>query len=157
MPGASPAEVEKRVSQLMARIADNPHRPPPPLSQSLEDVDDPYYGLGTHPDIVTRLWSLDELLPQRCRWVYWGKPSLVHPKTGVVFAVGFGTIGLVMRLPPKILREAQADQAPAVISGNPGQTFDIGPAGPEWHFVPYSAPAAVWCLAAYDLAAETRL
>lgn len=57
--------------------------------------------------------------------MFWGRPALVHPQSGVVFAVGFGSIGLVMRLPAKILRQAAPEQASAVIAGNPGQTFDI--------------------------------
>jgi len=59
-------------------------------------------------------------LPQRCRWVFWGKPSLVDPQTGVLFAVGFGSrlrqsasapSGIVMRLPPDVLAGAAPDQA----------------------------------------------
>lgn len=63
--------------------------------------------LGTHPDIIERLWDLDA---QPCRWVFWAKPSLVHPQTGVVFAVGFGTTALscACRLmcsqPPRLVR-----------------------------------------------------
>ena len=136
----------------MARIAAGPIKPPPPLSQCLIEVDDPLYGLGTHPDIIEHLWKLDASLPRSCRWVFWGKPSLVHPETGVVFGVGFGTLGYVMRLPPSILEAAAPDQAMIVITGNPGQTFDIGPAGPEWRFVRAHAPEADWCRAAFDFA-----
>jgi len=135
----------------MARIAARV-RPPPPLSQSLEEVDDPVEGLGTHPDIVEQLWQLDAALPQSCRWVVWGMPALVHPETGVVFAVGFGTLGYVMRLPPAVLDVAPVDQAKIIISGNPGQYWDIGPAGPEWRFIRPWAPEAAWCLAAYEFA-----
>src|SRR5690242_2412503 len=103
LPRSSPDEIEKRVRQVMARIAEGPIKPPPPLSQDVAEVSNPYYGLGTHPDLLARLWELDETLPQRCRWVFWGKPSLVHPVTGVVFAVGFGTIGCVMRQSPEVL------------------------------------------------------
>jgi hypothetical protein len=67
--------------------------------------------------------------------VFWGKPSRVHPQTGVVFVVGFGTIGYVMRLPPHILSNVTAEQPKVVVSGNSGQTFDIGAMGPEWRFV----------------------
>jgi hypothetical protein len=135
----------------MTRIASGPIKPPAPLSQSLTEVDDPFYGLSTHPDIIEHLWKLDESLPQPCRWVFWGKPSLVHAQTGVVFAVGFGTM-YVMRLPPHILRNVTGEQAKVVPSGNPGQSFDIGPMGPEWRFVMSRAPEATWCRAAYDFA-----
>jgi hypothetical protein len=152
LPRAAPKDIERRVQQVMTRIAIGPIKPPAPLSRSLTGVDDPLYGLSTHPDIIEHLWKLDESLPQRCRWVFWGKPSLVHPQTGVVFAVGFGTIGYVMRLPPHILKNVSAEQARIVASGNPGQTFDIGPMGPEWRFLMSRAPEVTWCRAAYDFA-----
>jgi hypothetical protein len=38
------------------------------------------------------------------------------------------------------------------VSGNPGQSFDIGPAGPEWRFVSAHAGEAEWCRAAYEFA-----
>jgi hypothetical protein len=151
-PRASTDEIERRVQGLIARITATPVKPPPPLSQALTDIPDPHYGLGTTPDLVERLWRLDETLPQRCRWVFWGKPALVHPATGVVFAVAFGTIGIVIRLPKDVLDRAAPDQAPRAIAGNPGQTFDIGPAGPEWRFLRHGAPALEWCLAAYRFA-----
>jgi hypothetical protein len=151
-PRASADEIERRVQELVARIAATPVAPPPPLSQALTQIPDPYHRLGTTPDLVDRLWRLDETLPQRCRWVFWGKPALVHPATGVVFAVAFGTIGIVIKLPMDILDRAAPDEAPRVIAGNPGRTFDIGPAGPEWRFMRRGAPAAEWCLAAYGFA-----
>jgi hypothetical protein len=152
LPRASPAKIEKHARQVMARIAAGPTKPSPPLSQSLAEIADPWFGLGTHPDIVSHLWKLDESLPQRCRWVFWGRPALVHPETGVVFAVGFGTIGYVMRLPPAILKEAANECAKIIVTGNPGQTFDIGPVGTEWRFVTPAAPERDWCRAAYEFA-----
>jgi hypothetical protein len=41
-----------------------------------------------------------------------------------------------------------------IATGNPGQTFDIGPAGPEWRFISSRAPETEWCGAAYDFAGE---
>ena len=155
-PNAPGADIEARVRELMARIAAGPIKPPPPLSQSLAEVDDPLYGLSTHPDIIEQLWKVDSAMPRTCRWVVWGRPALVHPETGVIFAVGYGTLGYVMRLPPAVLDEAPADQAQVEIKGNPGQSFDIGAAGPEWRFVRPRAPAALWCRAAYDFAGIAR-
>ena len=152
--GRSPADLDARVERVMQDIAHSPVRPNPPLSQSLDDVADPWYGLGTHPEIIEVMWKLDDGLPQQCRWVFWGRPSLVHAKTGVVFAVGFGTIGYVMRLPPQVLKDADPQSAIVIKSGNPGQTFDISTAGPEWRFISPRAPKAAWCRAAYDFASE---
>ena len=148
MRGASPEVIEARVAEVMAKIAATPHRPPPPLSEPLEAAPDPLYGLGTHPDIIERLWRIDAALPRTCRWLLWGGPALVHPESGVVFAVGFGTIGIVVRLPPG--RRADAATFPA----HGGDRFDISPAGPEWRFLPprYEDDEAA-CLAAYAFAA----
>src|SRR5580698_2622932 len=152
MPRASFEEVEARVREFVARIAAKPVNPPPPLSQPLEAVSNPFYELGTHPDIVSQLWKLDSSLPQSCRWILWGKPSLVHPESGVIFAVGFGTIGIVMRLPPDVLAQTAPELVLRKTKRNPGQAFDIGPIGPEWRFVRPPAPASDWCLAAYRFA-----
>src|SRR5262249_46362582 len=143
---------EKLAQDTIARIAATPHRPPPPLSQSIEEIADPYHRLDTHPDLVSRLWKLDDSLPRHCRHAFFGKPALVHPDTGVIFAVAYGTIGCVMRLPREILEAAVSEQAKVVMTGNPGQSFDIGPAGPEWRFVMAAAPEHDWCRAAYEFA-----
>ncbi len=145
MGDKDPADVEARTERTMQRIARGPIAPDPPVSQSLDAVSDPWYGLGTHPDIVEALWDMDDSLPQRCRWVFWGRPSLVHPGTGVLFAIGVGTIGIVFRLPPQVRVVQKFNRAP---------TFDIGSAGPEWRLIGYQAPRALWCRAAYDFAAE---
>jgi hypothetical protein len=154
MRGKSLADVEAAVDRVLDKIARGPIRPDPPVSQSLGEVADPWYGLGTHPDIIEIMWDLDDTLPKRCRWVFWGRPALVHPDTGVVFAIGIGTIGHVIRLPPQVLETADPRHARIVVSGNPGQTFNVGPAGPEWRFVSPQPPEAAWCRAAYDFAGE---
>ena len=149
-----PADVESRIEKTMQTIARGPIAPNPPVSQSLEAVADPLYGLGTHPDIIMTLWHLDDSLPERCRWVFWGGPALVHPETGVVFAIGMGTIGIVVRLPPHVIASADPELARVVQKFNRAPTFDIGPAGPEWRLIAQVAPRALWCRAAYDFAAE---
>jgi hypothetical protein len=97
---------------------------------------------------------MDDSMPQRCRWVFWGGPALVHPETGVVFAIGMGTIGIVLRLPPHVIASADPQLARVVQKFNRAPTFDIGPAGPEWRLIAHEAPRALWCRAAYDFAAE---
>jgi hypothetical protein len=137
----------------MKKIATGPIKPDPPLSQALTEVDDPWNGLGTHPDIIEHMWKLDDTLPRCCRWVFWGGPALVHPQTGVVFAVGLGTIGYVMRLPPHILAQVTPEQASQLVIRNPAYKFDISAAGPEWRFVTARTAEPEWCRAAYDFAA----
>jgi hypothetical protein len=153
--GGKPAsDIEPRVERVMERIARGRFGPDPPPSQSLDEVADPWFGLGTHPDIIEVMWKLEDILPQRCRWVLWGRPSLVHPQTGVVFGVGFGTIGFVLRLPQRILQDIDPQLAPAVRRGNPGQTYDISAAGPEWRFVAPGLSPVEWGRAAHDFAGE---
>ena len=146
------AELEAKIDALLQRIASVPNRPEPPLSQPLEAVANPWFGLSTHPDIIEELWKLDDGLPRRCRWVLRGRPALVHPETGVIFAVGVGTLGMVMRLPGSVLATADPACASVTAGGNPGRTFDISDAGPEWRFVGRNAPKAEWTRAAFEFA-----
>src|SRR5579859_4002209 len=149
-----PADVESRIEQTMHTISRGPIAPDQPVSQSLSAVANPWLSLGTHPDIVEALWHLDDDLPQRCRWVFWGGPSLVQPDTGVVFAVGIGTIGIVFRLPPRVIASADPQVATVIQKFNGVPTFDIGPAGPEWRLIRHAAPPHLWCRAAYESAGE---
>jgi hypothetical protein len=135
-----PIQVEERVAKLMADLASKPHRPPPPLSWTLEESPDPHF--STHPDIVSQLWRLDRALPQSCRWLVWGYPALVHPRTGVIFAIAFGTIGAAVRLPPDRLDGALATRR---------HGSDIAAAGPEWRFLSGESQEAL-CRAAHDFA-----
>src|SRR5690242_13496879 len=84
---ASPAKIDETVAKIMLVRS-----PPVAVSQPLEAVADPRHGLGTHPDLVERLWKLDAALPERCRWVVHGHPALVHPASGVVFGFAGGML-----------------------------------------------------------------
>ena len=142
-----PADVESRIDNTMQKIARGPIAPNPPVSQSLETVADPLYGLGTHPDIIMTLWHLDDSLPERCRWVFWGGPALALLSLYVLLSI-------VVRLPPHVIASADPELARVVQKFNRAPTFDIGPAGPEWRLIAQVAPRALWCRAAYDFAAE---
>jgi hypothetical protein len=150
--GKARAVVRSYAEKVMQRLMHGPAGLEPPLSQSLDEIADPWFGLGTHPDIITRLWEMDDTLPQRCRWVFWGRPSLAHPDTGVVFAVAFGTIGIVLRLPPEAIAAAGSQLSAVVQNGKRLRAFDIGPAGPAWRFILPGAVATQWGRAAYDFA-----
>jgi hypothetical protein len=150
--GKALAVVKSSAEKAMQRLMHGPASPERPLSQSLDEVADPWFGLGTHPDIISKMWKLDDSLPQKCRWVLRGKPALVHPDTGVVFAVGFGTIGIVLRLSPEAIEAAGSQLFTVFQRGKLLPAFDIGPAGQAWRFISPSAPAAQWCRAAYDFA-----
>lgn len=126
------------------------------------DADNPYYTLGTHPEIVERLW--DELagpLPAKCRWILYGSPVLVHPRSGVVFGFAGGSLTYALRLP-------EAERAAAIIAGAktvhqypaypelnvPASALDLAGFGPEWVFGGWFKDEAHWCRAAFDAAAR---
>ena len=152
LPGASAAKIDEVVARIMSRP-----NPPTPVSQSLHEIADPLYGLGTHPDLITRLWALDEGLPERCRWVVYGKPALVHPTSGIVFGFAAGTLGYALRLPGPARREADqlgAKTAVRLQSKPPWDRWDVGDAGPEWRLGGWIAQELDWCRGAYRQAGE---
>src|SRR5262249_18290587 len=64
------------------------------------EVADPYMTLGTHPDLVSRLWDeLGKGLPADCRYVVFGAPVLLRPDSGVIFGFAGGTLTYALRLP----------------------------------------------------------
>ena len=128
--GKTDLEIRNRARQMLETIESKPHRPDPPLSQPIERAPHPWFGLGTHPDLVETLWELDKLLPERCRWLLWGYPALVRADNGVVFAAAFGTIGILLRLPSEVLGEEEAE-----VSRNLTTPPDFSPAISDWHLV----------------------
>ncbi len=67
---------------------------------SPEEVDNPYMTLGTHPDLVERLWDqLTVQLPANCCWVVGKRPVLMRKDTGVIFGIAIGTVFYALRLP----------------------------------------------------------
>lgn len=71
------------------------HRDPQnyqPLAAPPDSVKKPYYNLGSHPDVVERVWDqLGGSLPSDCRWIVYGTPVLAHVSSGVIFAICNGT------------------------------------------------------------------
>ena len=131
-------------------------------SASPGSVTDPYYNLGTHPDLVERLW--DELtvkLPAECRWIVYGAPVLIHPSSGVIFAFAGGTHMYALRLPQKEREQALGAGAkrlyeyPAYLGlGIEVSTLDLDDIGEEWVFGGWFKGEEGWCLAAYQFARE---
>src|SRR5215467_14255635 len=94
------------VERVLFRLRNNMPDPPISASESPESVNP--MGLGTHPDIVERLWKIGRNLPADCAWVAFRRSILAHPATGIIFGLGIGTLGYALRLPPECAREAQA-------------------------------------------------
>jgi hypothetical protein len=122
---------------------------------SPEDVSHPYYTLGTHPDLVARLWDeLGNILPADCRAAFFGNPALIHPETGIVFGFAGGTHTYSLRLPA-----AQRLQATGIgakrVKHYPGQpSFDLDQIGEEWVFCGWFKDEEAWCRAAYEYASS---
>lgn len=145
-------------------------------ARSPESVQEPYTDLGTHPELVSRLWDeITTALPVRCDWIVYGAPVLVRPDTGIIFAFAGGTHTYALRLPLKqraelvaaAYRQAEkrADkfnlrgherdhylraQAGDVHEYSNGSTFDISTVGKEWVFGRWLEGETSWCLAAYE-------
>jgi hypothetical protein len=123
-------------------------------------VDDPYYTLGTHPEIVGRLWDeLGGTLPVSCRWILFYRPVLVHPASGVVFGWAGGTLTYALRLPPTEYDAAiragakTVHEYPAYPEINVrGSRLDLADFGPEWVLGGWLKGEEAWCLAAFDYA-----
>lgn len=115
-------------------------------------VKDAYYGQGSHPDVVSRVWDhLGNVLPNDSRCLVYGTPALVHPHAGVILAICNGT-EYNLRLAPDGLEEAAATVARTATRWSGGQEMDaVQVLGTDWIFGSWSADEARWCRAAYDM------
>jgi hypothetical protein len=113
------------------------HRPPP-------DVDT--WRLGTHPDVVDRLWDdLNGALPEDSRFLITGGPALVEPMSGIVLAVGLGT-AYGLRLTAQDYDAARADGFAVVNTYRTvNVTLDLAATfGPRWVFGRVDARELEW-------------
>lgn len=120
-----------------------------------ENIPDPYYQLGTHPELVERFW--DEItvkLPTKCQWVINGTPTLVHPMSGIIFGFACGTHSYALRLPALKHQEALNAGAERIHQYSNGDELDLDSIGKEWVFGSWLKDETAWCLAAYEFAGE---
>jgi hypothetical protein len=105
--------------------------------------------LKDHPEVKDRLWAeLGGSLPHDCRFAVYGHPALVHPGSGIVFAIGHGRF-YCLRVPQELLSEALAKGAK---TNYPNLTWtdtqrDIGP---DWILGTWLPEEFRWCQAAYE-------
>ena len=124
------------------------------------EISDPYYKLGTHPDLVMRLWDeLGKTLPADCRRVVFGTPALVRPDSGVVFGFAGGTHTYALRLPLDVRKAALVAGATTVHHypsypelGIHASVLDLRDVGGEWIFGRWLVSEPEWCAAAYEYA-----
>src|SRR5215203_3185733 len=131
---------------LDAGTRKNPSIEPPPSGST--------WHYGSHPDIIEYLWeSLAPQLAADCRALVCGKPALVSPRRGVIFAVALGT-EFALRLPPAEFALAQAAGTELVHHSRTAQvTLDL-PArfGTHWVFGSFDPRESEWCVAALEFA-----
>jgi hypothetical protein len=112
---------------------------------------DPYMQLGSHPDVVQRVWDdLGGALPVDCRAIVYGTPGLVQPHSGVVLAMAYGT-AYAIRVPTQLIAAAYKAGCKAEQSWTPGgKTIIEEEFGCGWVFGAWVEEESKWLLAAYD-------
>ena len=125
----------------------------PPLAVP-DQVENWHLKLGTHPDLIARLWhELPSRLPVDCRRILYAAPVLIHPATGIVFGFASGTHTYALRLPAAEHAEALLAGAARIAHYSGGQpSFDLDGIGPEWVFGKWLPGEEAWCLAAFTFA-----
>lgn len=106
---------------------------------------DPYLELGSHPDVVERVWDeLGMVLGQDSRQIVCGRPALVDPETGAVLAIAWGT-RYVLRLPEETAGKARDRGFKTVHTWSDGTMTDIeNDLGPGWVFGQWSTEEAIF-------------
>jgi hypothetical protein len=118
-------------------------------SQSPENLN--WLNLGTHPDLVERLWrEITVSLPEACQWVVYGSPALVHPETGIVFGWAGGTHTYGLRIPEPERAQAIAVGAQTIHRYANGDWLDVVLIGEEWVLGKWLSAEPQWCLRAYE-------
>ena len=103
---------------------------------------------GAHPDITAYVFeTLKAELPDTCRWIVYGRPVLVHPTSGVIFAFGIGDDCVALRLP---LDERGPNWTDECVMAD--DCISVDETGADWSFMQGFA-AASEPVAAYEYAA----
>jgi hypothetical protein len=122
--------------------------PPPP------DVD--RWHLGTHPDVVGRLWDqLNAALPEDGRWLVYDTPALIHGASGLILATAIGTQYATRLLAGDLSLAVDAGGELVHTFATVGTTLDL-PAtfGPGWVFGSWDEREPGWLQASYKARAE---
>jgi hypothetical protein len=127
------------------------NRVPLPAVVRPEEVEDPYTRLGTHPEVVQRIW--DELggsLPSDCRSVVHSAPVLLHPETGTIFVLALGT-GYGLRLPPPLVEVAISRGARISVRYTDGDDMNAHrDLGRDWVLGAWLAAEPKWCAQSFE-------
>lgn len=128
-----------------------------PISAPNSAAKDPYYDLGSHPDVVTRVWDeLGAALPVDCRCLLYGTPALVAPTSGVVLVAAYGTQYL-LRLPEEAVPLAIKAGARTTTKWSSGGEMDVSKeVGPDWIFGGWIIEELHWCRTVYESVESAR-
>ena len=151
----NPEALELAVNAGVRRYCMPRHeRPGMPALARPDEVAHWHLKLGTHPDLIARLWDeLPATLPVDCRMIFYGTPVLMHPATGIVFGFAGGTHTYALRLPAPEHAAALRAGATRIAHYPAGQpSLDLESIGPEWVFGRWRADESAWCLAAFAFA-----
>ena len=114
---------------------------------AIDSRPNPYLTLGSHPDIVERLWKqISAAMPSECRSIVCGTPALVQPESGIVFAFAYGT-QYCLRLPETLIETAFLAKAKTSTRWSNGKVEDLRQLelGPGWIFGSWMAAEIEWC------------
>jgi hypothetical protein len=146
---ADPARLARSVSIAKDRVECLP-----------ADVADPYMRLGTHPDLVVRLWrELGAELPVDCRVIVHGRPALVRPDSGIILGIAGGSRMYALRLDAEGAAAARAQGAATVFRypasptlGIPETVIDASTFGETWVFGRWLRSEGEWLAAGFAAA-----
>ena len=135
--------------QVLRHCSGRRGQSPPVASPS--DHPDPYRELGSHPDVVERVWEqLGAALPAEARVIVYGTPALVHPEAGVVLAMAYGT-QYAFRVPDDLIDEARQAGCETVHTWSTGAATDLEQElGRGWLFGNYDDREMQWLLKMYE-------
>ena len=113
---------------------------------------DPYMSLGSHPDIVERIWKgINAELDENCRLIMCGTPALIQPATGIILAFALGT-QYCLHLPIPLIQTALAAGAPTTTKWSGGRVTDATREfGEGWIFGKWLKDEIDWCREAYQV------
>ena len=119
----------------------------PPCMAVLESPRDPFLNLGSHPDVVERLWDeVGAQLPEEARAIVYGVPSLVAPDSGLLLAQAYGT-QYILRIPLSEKAKALKAGAKTLMHWPAGRTSDLKQEyGDDWIFGFWSKEEPRWCV-----------
>ncbi len=136
---------------LNEKIVTHKKKPGVPAIGLPESHPDPYMRLGSHPEIVQRIWDdFGETLPEDCRAIIYGTPALVEPISGVVFAMSYGT-AYAIRVPTQLIDMAYKAgcKAEKAWTGG-GKTIIEEALGYGWVFGAWLDAESQWVIDVYN-------